>query len=198
MLSLVSDATSASSSIKRQSDLQSNGNGVRVTYSIVRHHDNDGELQLYLVERPNTIMNQSKFSRDRTKKYQYRSCRCGCDYRMLIIFDVGGSGVVESRETEIPDNHDQVSQNTPLPRRMDKEVGALIIALLEQNQFTKNFGPKKIVSELRRHNISEDRIPSRLQIQNKIFYHRKTMFNLNNEISPFQDVADQDNSMRMD
>jgi len=70
---------------------------------------------------------------------------------------------------------------------MDREVRGIIVQLLEQNQFTKNNGPKQIMSELCRRNISEILIPSRIQIQNMISYHRKSVFNFNNEIHPVQD-----------
>jgi len=46
---------------------------------------------------------------------------------------------------------------------MDKEVSQMIVELIEQNQFSKNFGPKQIMSDLRRRNIAEERIPSRIQ-----------------------------------
>jgi hypothetical protein len=70
---------------------------------------------------------------------------------------------------------------------VDKEVSQMIVELLEQNQFSKNFGPTRIMSELRRCNIAEERIPSWIQIQNKLSYHRRTVFNFNNEITPLQD-----------
>jgi len=70
---------------------------------------------------------------------------------------------------------------------MDKEVSQTIVELLEQNQFSKNFGPKRIMSELRRHNIVEERIPSWIQIQNKLSYYQQTVFNFNNKITPLQD-----------
>jgi SOS response regulatory protein OraA/RecX len=60
---------------------------------------------------------------------------------------------------------------------------------MEQNRFSKNFGPKRIMSELRRQNISKDRIPTQVQIENKLSYHRRTVFNFNNEINPLQDKA---------
>jgi hypothetical protein len=69
---------------------------------------------------------------------------------------------------------------------------------LEQNQFTKKYGPNMIISEMQRRNISEDRIPSKTQIQNKIsYYYRKNTSNFNKEKSTFQDEADQDTT-RMD
>ena len=43
------------------------------------------------------------------------------------------------------------------------------------------------MSELQRHNIVEERIPSQIQIQNKLSYYRQTVFNFNNEITPLQD-----------
>jgi hypothetical protein len=70
---------------------------------------------------------------------------------------------------------------------MDKEVSLMIVELFEQNQFSKNFGPKRIVSELRRRNVAEERIPSRIQIHNKLSYYRRTVFNFNNKITPLQD-----------
>ncbi len=70
---------------------------------------------------------------------------------------------------------------------MDKEVSQMIVELLEQNQSSKNFGPKRIMSELWRCNIAEEWIPSRIQIQNKLSYYRWTVFKLNNEITPIQD-----------
>jgi hypothetical protein len=70
---------------------------------------------------------------------------------------------------------------------MDKEVSLMIVELFEQNQFSKNFGPKRIVSELRRRNVAEERIPSRIEIHNKLSYYRRTVFNFNNEITPLQD-----------
>ena len=74
------------------------------------------------------------------------------------------------------------------PRRpMDREVRGIIVQLLEQNRFIKNYGPKWIMSELCRCNISKILIPSRIQIQNMISYHCKSIFNFNNEIHPVQD-----------
>jgi hypothetical protein len=70
---------------------------------------------------------------------------------------------------------------------MDKEVSQIIVELLEQNQLSKNFGPKQIMSELQRCNISEERIPSWIQIQNKLSYYRWAVFNFNNELTPLQD-----------
>ena len=70
---------------------------------------------------------------------------------------------------------------------IDHEVRGIIVQLLEQNWFTKNYGPKRIMSELCRHNISEILIPSRIQIQNMISYHCNSIFNFNNEIHPVQD-----------
>jgi hypothetical protein len=133
-------------------------------------------------------MNQSKFSHDCKKKYSYCSCVCGCNYHLVIIFSVDEPSSIESRETAIPSSHDMaLSQVIPQRRLMNHEVRDTILQLLEQNRFTKNYGPKRIMSELRRRNISEILIPSRMQIQNMISYHHKSIFNFNNEIHPVQD-----------
>jgi len=157
-------------------------------YKVILQHVGDEALQLYLEDRPTTVVNQSKFSRNRKKRYSYRSCVCGCNYRLVIIFSVDEPSTIESRETAIPSSHDmKLSQAIPQRRPMNREVRDTILQLLEQNRFTKNYGPKRIMSELRRRNISEICIPSRMQIQNMISYHRKSVFNFNNEIHPVQD-----------
>jgi hypothetical protein len=108
---------------------------------------------------------------------------CGCNYCLVIIFSVGESSSIESRETAIPSSHDRaLSQEIPCHRPMDCEVRDTIVQLLEQNRFTKNYGPKRIASELCRRNISEILIPSKIQIQNIISYNCKSVFNFNNEI----------------
>jgi hypothetical protein len=45
------------------------------------------------------------------------------------------------------------------------------------------------MSELHRHNISKDQIPSQIQIQNKLSYHPRMVFNFSNEINPLQEKA---------
>jgi len=133
-------------------------------------------------------VNQSKFLHDCKKKYSYLSCVCGCSYRLVLIFGVDEPDSIESRETTIPSNHDVgLSQIIPRHHPMDHEVRDAIVQLLEQNCFTKNYGPKRITSELHRCNVSENLIPSRIQIQNMISYHRKSVFNFTNEIHPVQD-----------
>jgi len=51
-------------------------------------------------------------------------------------------------ETPVPDTHDALSEVVHWHHRMDKEVSQMIVELLEQNQFRKNFGTKGIMSEL--------------------------------------------------
>jgi hypothetical protein len=158
-----------------------------INYVTCKSHTDETAMDKYLSERPNTILKQSKYSRDRTKKYEYRCCSCGCEFRLLIVVEMVNGSAFETRETSVPDSHDPLSEVVNRRRRMDKEVSVMIVKLLEQNQFSKNFGPKRIMSELRRRNIAEERIPSRIQIQNKLSYHRRTVFNFNNEITPLQD-----------
>jgi hypothetical protein len=160
-----------------------------VQYSACKSHNDDTALQLYLSEWPNTVLRQSKYSHNRTKKYEYRSCTCGCDYCIFIILDVVHDRQSKMRETSIPGDRDVVSETVFHPCRIDKEVSDLIVQLMEQNQFSKNFGPKRIMSELHRHNTSKDWIPSQIQIQSKLSYHRQTVFNFNNKINPLQEKA---------
>jgi hypothetical protein len=56
----------------------------------------------------------------------------------------------ETRETSIPGDHDAVTETVSHPCRINKEVSDLIVQLMEQNWFSKNFGPKRIMSELHR------------------------------------------------
>jgi hypothetical protein len=157
-------------------------------YKVILQQVRDEALQLYLENRPTTVVNQSKILHDCKKKYSYHSCVCGCSYHLVIIFSVDEPSSIESRETAITSNHDvALSQEITCCRLMDHEVRDTIVQLLEQNRFTKNYGPKRIMLELRRRNISEILIPSRIQIQNMIFYHHKSVFNFNNEIHPVQD-----------
>jgi hypothetical protein len=105
-------------------------------------------MERYLMGRPSTILKQSKFNHDRSKKYDYHCCICGCEFRLLVIVDDSNGGIYETRESTILESHDPISEMVPHHHRMDKQVSMLIVQMLEQNQFTKNFGPKRIISEL--------------------------------------------------
>jgi hypothetical protein len=157
-------------------------------HKVIWQHIRDEVLQWYLENRPITVANQSKFSRDRKKKYSYHSCICGCSYHLVIFFSVDEPSSIESRETALPSNHDvALSQAITCCHPMDHEERDTIVQLLEQNWFTKNYGPKRIMSELCRRNISKILMPSRIQIHNMISYHWKSIFKFNNEIHPVQD-----------
>jgi hypothetical protein len=158
-----------------------------IKYVTCKSHTDETAMDKYLSEQPNTILKQSKYSRDRRKKYEYRCCTCGCDFQLLIVVETVNGNAFETRETPVPDNHDPLSEVVNRRHRMDKEVSLMMVELLEQNQFSKNFGPKRIMSELQRRNIAEERIPSQIQIQNKLSYYRRTVFSFNNEITPLQD-----------
>jgi hypothetical protein len=125
-----------------------------IKYVTCKSHTDETAMDKYLSEWPNTILKQSKYSRDRRKKYEYRCCTCGCDFRLLIVVETVNGNAFETRETPVPDNHDPLSEVVNGRRRMDKEVSLMIVELLEQNQFSKSFGPKWIMSELRRRNVS--------------------------------------------
>jgi hypothetical protein len=98
-----------------------------VDYTTCKCHYDDSALQLYLSEWPNTVLRQSKYSRNRTKKYEYCSCICGCDYRILIISDVGHGRQSVTRETSIPIDHVEATEALRHPRKIDKEVSSIIV-----------------------------------------------------------------------
>jgi hypothetical protein len=49
-------------------------------------------------------------------------------------------------------------------------VNEKILTLMKQHQFTKCYGPRHLMSDLWRMNISKNKIPSYKQLQNKMFY----------------------------
>ncbi len=84
---------------------------------------------------------------------------------LWLFLSVDEPSSIESRETAIPSNHDvPLSQAITCHHPMDREVRDTIVQLLEQDQFTKNYRPKQIMSKLCRRKISEILIPSRIQI----------------------------------
>jgi hypothetical protein len=56
--------------------------------SMVIVHSSETALHSYLSGRPNTIVKQSKYSHDQSKKYEYHCCSCGYNYHLLIVVDV--------------------------------------------------------------------------------------------------------------
>jgi hypothetical protein len=66
-------------------------------------------------------------------------------------------------------------------------VNETIVNLMKQHQFTKCYGPRRLMSDLWRMNITENKIPSYKQLQNKMFYfwHNKLMYI--NEVNPLED-----------
>jgi hypothetical protein len=71
--------------------------------------------------------------------------------------------------------------------RVDKVVNENILTLMKQHQFTKCYGPRFLMSDLRRINISENKIPSYKQLQNKMFYFRCNKLMYINEVNPLED-----------
>ena len=123
-------------------------------------------------------LKETKFSRDRLRRSEYHQCRCGCSFRMIISFSP--DGVTSTiRETDIPVGHVDVEEN-PDTRECDKEIHDIIDKLIESNKYAKNFGPKRIIDDLRHQHISDSRIPSEKQLQNKLHYYRRTKFNFTN------------------
>ena len=139
----------------------------------------------YLSNRPLTILKQTKFSRNRRSRHEYRHCRCGCRFRMIVrVNELDNLCTV--RETEVPPDHQDVEEN-PENRVRDKEVHSIIDQLILQNKFTKNYGSVRIINELRSRGIPDCKIPSKKQLANKLFYIRRKKFEHTNEITPLEE-----------
>jgi hypothetical protein len=50
---------------------------IRIHYVTTKRHTDCRSMEQYLMGRPSTIMKQSKFNRDHSKKYEYHCCICG-------------------------------------------------------------------------------------------------------------------------
>jgi hypothetical protein len=72
-------------------------------------------------------------------------------------------------------------------RRVDKVVNKKILTLMKQHQFTKCYGPRHLMSDLQRMNISENKIPFYKQLQNKMLYFRHNKLMFINEVNPLED-----------
>ena len=62
-----------------------------------------------------------------------------------------------------------------------------IVTLMKQHQFTKCYGPWRFMSDLWRMNITENKIPSYKQLQNKMFYFQRNKLMYINEVNPLED-----------
>lgn len=138
----------------------------------------------FLLTRPLTYLKQTKYgkvSANNRTKYEYRNCRCGCGYKLTLRLAVDEN--VFYKESAIPEKHYD-PEESPDNIRADKQTIETIEKLLVKNKFTKNYGPKRLISDLRSMNVPESKIPTYKQLQNKLFYFRKTQFHYVNEIEP--------------
>jgi hypothetical protein len=103
------------------------------------------------------------------------------------LADADGSEFYKVKESAtIPSHHRDVEEspdNIPLM----KDILSAIDNLLEQHKFAKNYGLKRLVTDLWRQGVAEDKIPSQKQLQNHLYYFRKTKFQYSNEISPLEE-----------
>jgi hypothetical protein len=58
---------------------------------------------------------------------------------------------------------------------------------MKQHQLTKCYGPWRLMSDLWQMNITENKIPSYKQLQNKMFYFQRNKLMYINEVSPLED-----------
>jgi hypothetical protein len=69
------------SAVLQSSQLTSkHSRSLRKHYVTTKTHADCRSMERYLMDRPSTILKQSKFNRDRSKKYEYRCCICGCEF----------------------------------------------------------------------------------------------------------------------
>jgi hypothetical protein len=66
-------------------------------------------------------------------------------------------------------------------------VNETIATLMKQHQLTKCYGPWRLMSDLWQMNITENKIPSYKQLQNKMFYFQRNKLMYINEVSPLED-----------
>jgi hypothetical protein len=57
----------------------------------------------------------------------------------------------------------------PSNRHLDGEVKEIIEDLLHRNLFMKSYGRRQLISVLRARNVSENKVPSKKQLQNNLF-----------------------------
>jgi hypothetical protein len=103
------------------------------------------------------------------------------------LADADGSEYYEVKESaRIPSTHCNVEES-PDNILLTKDILSVINSLLEQHKFAKNYGPKRLVTDLRHQGVAKDKIPSQKQLQNHLYYFRKTKFQYSNEISPLEE-----------
>jgi hypothetical protein len=106
------------------------------------------QLDAFLCSKPRCIMKQSKHNLDRSKRYEYRHCACGCSYRINLTLAFANSTVLV-KETPLRPTHDSSDDRVISTHiRVTKDVLGYINLLAEQNLFTPNFGVKKVVCAL--------------------------------------------------
>ena len=156
----------------------------RVTSSTVRSVTIPvSQLDAFLRSKPRCIMNQSKHNIDRSKRYEYRQCACGCSYRITLMFTFTNSTVLV-KETHLPPNHDSSDDRVISSHiRVTKDVLGYIDLLAERNLFTPNYGAKKVVRALREEfSVDESLIPPDSQINNRLSYCHTSRLNNTNMI----------------
>jgi hypothetical protein len=136
------------------------------------------DLNQHLSSIPLTTIRKMKYGKN-GQKYEYHYCRCGCSFRVNVKYMADGLAC-HVNKFPIPEDHFDVEEN-PLNRDKDKEVASVIDALVDEHRFSKNYGPQRITSELRRRNIPDVKIPGYKQLENRLYYYQKRKFGYHNE-----------------
>jgi len=61
---------------------------LRIHCVTTKRHADCWSMERYLMGGPSTILKQSKFNPDHSKKYEYRCCICGCEFRLLLLLTI--------------------------------------------------------------------------------------------------------------
>jgi hypothetical protein len=103
------------------------------------------DLNEHLSSIPLTTIRKTKYGKN-GQKYEYRYCRCSCSFRVNVKYTADGL-TCHVNKFPIPEDHFDVEEN-PLDLDKDKEVASVIDALVDEHQFSKNYGPQQITSKL--------------------------------------------------
>ncbi len=146
------------------------------------------DLNQWLAERPLTRLSSRKYSSCQQRRWEYRICHCSCGYKINIthVVDADGDYCEVTDSGDIPLDHHDVDEN-PDNVVISKQVLNAVDKLLEHNKFAKNYGLKRLIGNLWRQGIQEAEIPSQKQLQNHLYYFRRTKFKYSNEITPLEE-----------
>jgi hypothetical protein len=145
--------------------VKSEASEVDMISSVINHTIHVSELDTFIRSKPHCFMKQSKHNVDRSKRYEYHHCVCGCSYHISFTITFANSMVLV-KETCLPPSHVYTDDRViSMHICVTKEVLGYIDLLVEHNLFTPNFAAKKVASAPQdEFNVKETLIPPDTQI----------------------------------